>query len=65
MHVGFNNWELGTGDLSLSPTNLWRGEGIDWWATTSPFQVCGAGVAAAAAAALPLASLHFLLCCTA
>lgn len=38
VHLGFNHWELGAQDLQLLPTGLWRGEGVDWWAT-QPFQV--------------------------
>ncbi len=40
-HLGFNDWQVGAEDQGLGPTSLWRGEGVDWWAT-QPFQV-GAG----------------------
>lgn len=38
VHLGFNGWEVGTQDLQLAPTSLWRGEGVDWWSTPT-FQV--------------------------
>ncbi len=31
LHLGFNGWSTGGQELSLKPTNLWRGEDIDWW----------------------------------
>lgn len=46
-HLGFNDWQVGAQDQGLGPTSLWRGEGVDWWAT-QPFQV-GAGRLAATA----------------
>ncbi|GAB4823020.1 hypothetical protein N2152v2_010066 [Parachlorella kessleri] len=38
VHLGFNHWEEGARDMQLAPTELWRGEGIDWWRTPA-FQV--------------------------
>lgn len=31
--LGYNSWEVGVGELQLSPTSLWRSEFEDWWAT--------------------------------
>lgn len=30
VHVGFNDWRVGVQHLSLLPSSLWRGEGVDW-----------------------------------
>lgn len=35
VHYGFNGWEVGTREDHLKPTNLWRGENIDWWAVSA------------------------------
>lgn len=33
VHYGFNEWTEGVGCTHLKPTSLWKGEGVDWWAS--------------------------------